>query len=113
MTVEALADREPRSALPERIADMVESGFSALGLRDKQELCRKWRDEYRDRPKRDDDEVDLDEYMSEAMERLAAEYQRMVDDGWDHPDDELMWFAAKTRADQVGGDDRQDAKHTS
>jgi hypothetical protein len=96
---------EPRSALPESIADVIESAtFAGLDLWEKRQLCQKWCDEFRRRPKRDADEIDQDQDMTGEFERMAMLYRRLETEGWEHPDDLLARFVAETRAEQAGGD---------
>jgi hypothetical protein len=105
---------EPRSALPERIAEVIEStAFGALEPWEKRHLCRRWQAEYQKRPKRDADEVDHDEDMSAEFGRLAVLYRRIETEGWEHPDDALARFVAETRAEQAGGDHPPDVENVS
>jgi hypothetical protein len=87
---------EPRSALPEQIAGVIESDdFRELTERHKWMYCQRWEAAYRKRPKQSEEEADEDLVMADELAWLAAEYQRIEErQEWLHPDE---WVGAAHR----------------
>jgi hypothetical protein len=89
---------EPRSALPQRIATIVESDFPKLSTSDKRKWCEQWENEYRTRPKGSDDDADEDVNRADDMALLVAVYRGLeVCQEWWHPDEWLRLFAVDVR----------------
>jgi hypothetical protein len=105
----AAALAEPRSTLPLRIAAVVETDFPKFAVRDKRLMCQAWQDEYRTRPKRDADEIDHDEDMTDALGRLVKGYRRIEIEGDESPDEWLARFVALARTALDGSDPDLDA----